>query len=362
MTHCRSRTSTDEPSVHMGLPLPNGKLAMWLFLVTEIMFFTGLIGTYIVLRSSAPTVGGKSLWPTPHDVHLAEWIGAVNTFVLICSSLTVVLAHYALGKGEVGKADALHRHHAGAGHRLPRHQGVRVQGEVRPRHPARPIGDHLDPDIPRTYSDVAYIYKDRVKANCSDIVAQPRDAAPVGRFGDLQDVPKQLADGKFAGRAPPRAKCGAAAARPSPSDADRHRPGGRRDGQQASRRRRRRRRPPALSPYVPYGNMWASCYFAMTGFHALHVLGGLVVFAIMLIMAARGNFGPQHESLRRVHRPVLALRRYRLDLPVPAAVPGVRDQAHPLPWVGFWRRFEMSDHDTLTGRWISSRISRSSSC
>jgi cytochrome c oxidase subunit 3 len=27
--------------------------------------------------------------------------------------------------------------------------------------------------------------------------------------------------------------------------------------------------------------MWASCYFAMTGFHALHVLGGIVVFVII---------------------------------------------------------------------------------
>src|SRR5262249_42948864 len=35
-----------------------------------------------------------------------------------------------------------------------------------------------------------------------------------------------------------------------------------------------------LSYSIPWGNMWASCYFAMTGFHALHVLGGLVVFAI----------------------------------------------------------------------------------
>ena len=35
----------------MGLPLPNGKLAMWLFLVTEIMFFTALIGTYLILRN-----------------------------------------------------------------------------------------------------------------------------------------------------------------------------------------------------------------------------------------------------------------------------------------------------------------------
>jgi hypothetical protein len=47
---------------------------------------------------------------------------------------------------------------------------------------------------------------------------------------------------------------------------------------------------------IPFGNMWASCYFTMTGFHALHVLGGLVVFAIMLLMYVRGRFGPQHTA------------------------------------------------------------------
>jgi cytochrome c oxidase subunit 3 len=35
----------------------------------------------------------------------------------------------------------------------------------------------------------------------------------------------------------------------------------------------------------------------MTGFHALHVFGGLVVFAIILTMAALGRFGPQHEGM-----------------------------------------------------------------
>src|ERR1700738_1212962 len=87
----------NEPAVHMGLPISNGKLAMWLFLVTEIMFFTGLIGTYIILRNGQPA----DKWPTPHQVHLEEWIGAFNTFVLICSSLTVVLAHFAIGRGNV---------------------------------------------------------------------------------------------------------------------------------------------------------------------------------------------------------------------------------------------------------------------
>src|SRR5215475_11570616 len=69
-----------------GLPLPNGKLFMWLFLSTEIVFFAALIGVYIVLSFGAPN------WPATHDVHLSEPIGAFNTFVLICSSVTIVLA------------------------------------------------------------------------------------------------------------------------------------------------------------------------------------------------------------------------------------------------------------------------------
>ena len=91
----------DEPQSHMGLPLPNGKLAIWFFLVTEIMFFTALIGTYIILRNGQPKANE---WPAPHAVHLIEWVGAVNTFVLICSSLSVVLAHHALAKGNVSRA------------------------------------------------------------------------------------------------------------------------------------------------------------------------------------------------------------------------------------------------------------------
>src|SRR6478736_1975307 len=87
----------------MAMPLPNGKLAMWLFLVTEIMFFTALIGTYLILRGSVP-VHEVIRWPAPHDVHLIEWVGAANTFVLILSSLTVVLAHYAASKGNFKQA------------------------------------------------------------------------------------------------------------------------------------------------------------------------------------------------------------------------------------------------------------------
>jgi cytochrome c oxidase subunit 3 len=71
-----------------ALPMFNGKVCVWLFLSTEIMFFSALIGVYIVIRFGAPA----GTWPTPHDVHLAEIWGAINTFVLICSSVTIVLS------------------------------------------------------------------------------------------------------------------------------------------------------------------------------------------------------------------------------------------------------------------------------
>ncbi len=85
---------------HPGMPMSNGKTCMWLFLSTEIMFFAGLIGTYIVLRFGAPA------WPLPHEVHLSEPIGAFNTFVLICSSVSVVLALEAARLNRDGQAKA----------------------------------------------------------------------------------------------------------------------------------------------------------------------------------------------------------------------------------------------------------------
>jgi heme/copper-type cytochrome/quinol oxidase subunit 3 len=58
---------------------------MWLFLASEVMFFTGLIGAYVVLRLGHPS------WPGSEG-HLSTPIGTINTLVLICSSTTIVMA------------------------------------------------------------------------------------------------------------------------------------------------------------------------------------------------------------------------------------------------------------------------------
>jgi cytochrome c oxidase subunit 3 len=63
-----------------------GKLGMWLFLATEILLFGGLFCAYAVYRANHPEI-----FVYAHrflDVRL----GAINTVVLICSSLTMALA------------------------------------------------------------------------------------------------------------------------------------------------------------------------------------------------------------------------------------------------------------------------------
>lgn len=55
-------------AAHHAAPVTPGKVAMWLFLATEIMFFTGLIGSYIVLRSGSATTSYSNLYQPGTDV------------------------------------------------------------------------------------------------------------------------------------------------------------------------------------------------------------------------------------------------------------------------------------------------------
>jgi cytochrome c oxidase subunit 3 len=91
--------SAQPTALKMGIPIPNSKLGMWLFLGTEIMFFTAFIGSYIVLRV------GSDGWPTsPDDTHINVIAGGINTFVLIVSSYLVVVAHEAMSQKNFAKA------------------------------------------------------------------------------------------------------------------------------------------------------------------------------------------------------------------------------------------------------------------
>lgn len=78
-----------------GFRVYNQKLGMWVFLASEVMFFTGLIGAYIILRF------GTTDWAFPgENSPLAIQITAVNTFILICSSVTMVKAFASIEAGD----------------------------------------------------------------------------------------------------------------------------------------------------------------------------------------------------------------------------------------------------------------------
>src|SRR5258707_6584555 len=94
--------ATLEPSSHpVARPLPRdeyfgdatpGKIGMWIFLLSDAFSFGGLLLAYGILR------GGAEVWHHPGEPTLGIPFTAFLTFLLICSSVTMVLsvavAHY----------------------------------------------------------------------------------------------------------------------------------------------------------------------------------------------------------------------------------------------------------------------------
>jgi heme/copper-type cytochrome/quinol oxidase subunit 3 len=74
--------------------LTNEKLGMWVFLGSECLLFGGLISTYILYKQNN-TLGG----PLPHELYDIPFT-SISSFVLLMSSLTMVLAVSAAGRGD----------------------------------------------------------------------------------------------------------------------------------------------------------------------------------------------------------------------------------------------------------------------
>ena len=88
-----SRTPTTRPQTNTGVS--NNKLAIWMFIASEALFFGAFLATYFLYR------GRDALFlkgPTPADL-LNIPFTSVTTFVLLMSSLTMVLALDAIRRG-----------------------------------------------------------------------------------------------------------------------------------------------------------------------------------------------------------------------------------------------------------------------
>jgi cytochrome c oxidase subunit 3 len=255
-----------------GLPLTRGKLIMWLFLSTEIMFFAALLGSYIVLRF------GAAIWPKPHHVHLSEPIGAFNTFVLICSSVTIVLALEAAKANKTGLAKLWMVLTLALGTLFLGVKAYEYQAKF--SHGIFPWAPHgLIHERPDLY------YGSAVRARLGEPVIIDRlkelDETPADKLSDeqraartaLQQVRGMVADPKQ--QAFDMAVVADQIA-PLPAEGAGSHGAGHAHGINDAFPWLR------LPIVIPGGNMWASTYFLLTGFHAIHVVVGLIVFVVLL--------------------------------------------------------------------------------
>ncbi len=90
MAHAATMSTIDR---HENQLTPGwGKLMMWIFLCSDAMSFAGLLAAYGAVRL------GSSDWPVPAS-KLDVPLTAVNTFILICSSVSMVKALSAIKHG-----------------------------------------------------------------------------------------------------------------------------------------------------------------------------------------------------------------------------------------------------------------------
>jgi len=91
--HAHAPQPAEHGWTHTGLT--SEKLAMWLFLGSECLLFGGLISTYLLYKSRVP----EGLGPAPANLYDIPFT-SVSSFVLLMSSLTMVLAVAAIARGD----------------------------------------------------------------------------------------------------------------------------------------------------------------------------------------------------------------------------------------------------------------------
>lgn len=96
MTAAAHETQSPHQEQHESTGVENRKLAMWAFLSSEFLFFGALITNYLLYAGREFAAG-----PKPAEIYDIPFT-SVSSFVLLMSSLTMVLAHNALSRGDQG--------------------------------------------------------------------------------------------------------------------------------------------------------------------------------------------------------------------------------------------------------------------
>jgi cytochrome c oxidase subunit 3 len=237
---------------------------MWLFLATEILLFGGLFCAYAVYRSNHPEVFVYA------HTFLDKYLGAINTVILLCSSLTMA---WGVRAAQLGQRKLLVTLLSltllgGAGFMSIKYVEYKAKWEhgllwARSYHPESHEEAHGEE--PATQA-----------------AASRDDAADPAAGGEPSPVPAQ----ESAPAQTNPASAGLVLERttlPPPADGPRGPAGSVQDD-----------RGHAIPVEPANVQVFFSIYFLMTGLHGLHVLAGMGAIGWVLRKAMRGMFGPAY--------------------------------------------------------------------
>lgn len=245
-----------DPVFSHGDPTPPGKIGIWLFLASEIMFFIAILGTYIVLRSGSPELFARQAL-----ILSKAWAG-LNTVVLIFSSLTMALAVDASQKGDAKKAVKFLALTLACAFGF---MGIKAK-------------EYYDKAVHHTFlvKDTAsptgiFVYDGHVHHHEKEwtVTGYRMPLAEHGQFDihlvSEENVAEAKTDGKKVGEPVKDAKIDPANVT---NDIN----------------------------YGPWKSVFFACYFTLTGVHGVHVMAGMVPLSILLVRATRGKLSPAHTE------------------------------------------------------------------
>jgi len=231
----------------------SGKLGIWLFLTTEILMFSGLFCGYAVLRSLHPEI-----FLYAHR-YLSVELGALNTVVLIFSSFTMA---WGVRAAQLGQTKLL----------------VRLLT--------------ITLVCAFVFLGVKFVeYKNKWEENLlPGKFYHPEEPPPGGEFLKLRGTDSQSVKNDKPADVKPQVTAGAVGERSTIAPAAIGPTGlsepwleGKHHGRQSW-----------SGPEPDNVQLFFGIYFAMTGLHGVHVIGGMIVIAWLIGKARKGVFGPDH--------------------------------------------------------------------
>jgi len=209
--------------------LYNAKVGIWLFLASEVMLFGALFSSYILLRVNAD----PGAWP----LHLLNvTLGALNTVVLIISSVTVVFGWASLKMNKFGAYKIFQGITLLCALTFLCIKSIEYRDKFNHYEVQLKNGQFADGHINRaqTTTNLFVFEKARVVADPSELMTPPEES----KLAEMQFPMSQIKD--------------------------------REDG-----------RGKEIENYGPWHSTYFAIYFVLTGLHALHVFGGMIVIFVI---------------------------------------------------------------------------------